>query len=803
MLQWGMIPKRFDTLMQFVGITRESRRRYGARIELGIREAAAACIWAARKQQRLANPSTAAAPRQSRGQAKKDGLAGDRGTWEGTTHEAAMVAAQLKRMQSRLAHAEAAAAREEVTRQREARLSGACTPQTPHGIFTRCKFRDTDAGGTVIAAAGDGTDSLRNFERQASAANGRGWKTLAKWWTWSDERLTRQGTRFAGLNRQSDGVCRAKCNGVQCGNAGYLSADGAMRCGSCRNGGPHAPHHGTSCDHCGTQPANGEAGAWTACGTWHSCCPTCTDAIRAMPPNETCDCCGKSNGRRATADGSSACLECVDDFSQVRVWLARAQILCERARHSMGLTDVTSDTATRSLWLHAASKWAAANAFCGNAITWREICRTVLFWEEQHGVMQTNATWKLADDGGGNATNHTAMWSRPASPAKQQPPPSRTLLDMGFTGRTISSARKLIKRSVHTPRKLAIPPPRSATPVPSAPKPPERQLRAERALEAAAARRKARAAIRRRLADVTGRRRASRRASTQARYSTLHGSATGRRSAARRAPAHAHSPSPHRVTGRSNASRCAPTLQPPERQLHAECEPKAAAARGRAKSAARKHSQARTVSRSAPAHARPPSPQGHVTGRSKAARCAPAPRPPERQQHAVRELEATAARRQAKDAARRRKQAGVTGRSIAQRCAPTQGRATGRRGATGRAPANAYFGSVTGRSNPPGCAPAHGRGRYPTTGSAPPQPRLHAATKITLCAGDNEFHQEERNAANAKYAERASDVETARPRVNFIGQPLAPRGSGGAGILVNNKICITEKHSRCSFYVST
>ena len=185
------------------------------------------------------------------------------------------------------------------------------------------------------------------------------------------------------------------------------------------------------CDCCGIAATDSGIEDWAAVGRWHMVCPQCVPAIGALPVGQFCDNCNEP-ATRVTADGSNACLACMDTFSQQRVWLARAQELVTRAQRRMSITPLTPEL-ERQLWLHAAGTWARGDAFCGNSISWRDICTVVEDWWHRQGMMiQISGLTASAD-------RYSPAWKAAVLP----PPPRKqsTLTQQGFTGRRLAVTR--------------------------------------------------------------------------------------------------------------------------------------------------------------------------------------------------------------------------------------------------------------------------------------------------------------------------------------------------------------------------
>ena len=200
------------------------------------------------------------------------------------------------------------------------------------GNFTCCT-RKQPAGGDIVAASGLTRDPLSQFHRDVGRTEARSWQTLTRWWSWSTERTAGDGVRFAGLRRLTAGVCRSRRDGVRCGNAGVLVM-GQSLCAPCR--GSNTPDSLVRCDCCGSAATDSGIEDWAAVGRWHMVCPQCVPAIGALPVGQFCDNYNEP-ATRVTADGSNACLACMDTFSQQRVWLARAQELVTRAQRRMSI----------------------------------------------------------------------------------------------------------------------------------------------------------------------------------------------------------------------------------------------------------------------------------------------------------------------------------------------------------------------------------------------------------------------------------------------------------------------------------
>ena len=488
MMRWGMIPRSFDHLLQFVGVTKEARRKFTGRIEIAVREAAASCVWAGRQHQRTDRTATRSDTTQeaATGPATPRSRPGDRGEWTGAPTGDRLATQQLARMQSRLT---AATADSEIATGPPAEAwRSAAAP----GTFSRCGLRDSAAGGDIVAAAGGSNVELLNFQRQTAKANGRGWATLPRWWDWSDERHQRHGTRFHGIVRASDGVCQSRTDGLRCTSAGFTAGHKRRKCAPCRDlaASKLGPLH-LSCDICGSQPQADSMEKWTACGQWQMLCPHCTKATSAKPPSALCDCCGVARVVTATADGSGACADCADSFSQGQVWLARAQALCTRARTRLGLhLGHVTQSGERELWLHAARAWRATSpSFCGNAVTWRTICTTVAEWWAAAGDDDGRAAISVARHGGPRSRDRPATWETPMQPPPRAPHRQRTLTEMGVTGRTLRVMRPLHngRRRRHTPTPAPTPPTPRAVPA-APPAAPARQIAAEAALDALRAR---------------------------------------------------------------------------------------------------------------------------------------------------------------------------------------------------------------------------------------------------------------------------------------------------------------------------
>ena len=249
-----------------------------------------------------------------------------------------------------------------------------------------------------------------------------------------------------GLRRLTMGVCRARRDGVRCGNAGIPISDHTL-CAPCR--GSLGPHTSVRCDCCGQAAGSAGIATWAAIGRWTMVCPHCVPAIGALPVSPHCDNC-QEPASRVTADGSNSCSDCMDSFSQTRVWLARAQSLVSRAQHRMGITPLTPEL-ERRLWLHAADLWAAGGTFCGNAVTWHSICELVAGWWRSHGVLPTHSGLTAAVDR-----------YKPAWTATPPPPPPRkqgTLLQHGFTGRQLAVRRPLYRPQPATRHRSPTPAP--------------------------------------------------------------------------------------------------------------------------------------------------------------------------------------------------------------------------------------------------------------------------------------------------------------------------------------------------------
>ena len=209
---------------------REARRRFCFRTGAAIRKAATDSTWRARQrgpEQKLPDP-----PQQPKGPAAA--LAGDRGSWVGpSVGSAAIRERQAYRHQANLTSAVLTKQRTEAAVAEAARVIATAAATQAQGSFDRVLLV-RGGGGRLIAAAGAARDNLANFDKQALQEASRAWATLPRWWTWSDERVSRAGHRFANLERLSEGVCRARQAGVQCGKAGFLSTDGLQWCKDCR-----------------------------------------------------------------------------------------------------------------------------------------------------------------------------------------------------------------------------------------------------------------------------------------------------------------------------------------------------------------------------------------------------------------------------------------------------------------------------------------------------------------------------------------------------------------------------------------
>jgi hypothetical protein len=188
-----------------------------------------------------------------------------------------------------------------------------------------------------------------------------------------------------------------------------------------------------------------------------------------LPISARCDCCQDAPATRVTADGSNSCGDCMDSFSQAKVWLARAQRLITRAHKRMGFVPRTP-ALERSLWLHAATLWHRDHGFCGNAILWKDIVALIVSWWEGQGVEIAGTA--TVDCLAGAADTYAPAWQ--AAPIQAQPPRQTQLPKHGFTGRQLAVSRPVFRRQ---PRPGAAPPPFSPT-SPISPAAPQREASA-------------------------------------------------------------------------------------------------------------------------------------------------------------------------------------------------------------------------------------------------------------------------------------------------------------------------------------
>ena len=451
MIRWGMIPKDFDNLLMFAGMEHEARRLMCSRIGHSLRDAAVNCLWHAQSLTTV-TPSTRQMPVAEK---NRTVLPRDRGIWKGTTAGGIQLTAQqLARHEASLASARTKAANDAAALA-ELNRTPAAVPTTPtSGCFLRVKLAST-AGGVFVAASNPSA-SLQQFRKDANTPRSRAWATLPRWWSWSNERTVREGTRFQGILRPIDGVCGTRTDGVRCSREGYRGHDGRIRCAPCRA--DRQSKDSVSCDICGCAAKEG-IWDWSSIGRMDMVCGLCTNARAARAPNLWCDCCGTERATQATADGSASCSGCGDGFSQAEGWLARAQRLCKRAARRLGApASRFTEESARNMWLTAADQWAkdSGTDFCGNAISWSNICSTVLEWMHTNGICAD--TPSLHTDHDGTDPAWMSLQTAHATASASQ----RTLLDFGFQGRAISITRPVFPRlSVTTdPTRHSAPPPR-------------------------------------------------------------------------------------------------------------------------------------------------------------------------------------------------------------------------------------------------------------------------------------------------------------------------------------------------------
>lgn len=442
MVRWGMVPLAFHEILQFVGLETEARRVFCARVSKSVREAATAAIWRARRHWSKPDPK---APRHHA--PPTDGPTaprGDRGRWQGA-HVGNM---ELRQEQEREHDRQMQPKRDKMladARERTAKERMTAAGSTPsEGSFTRVR-RGQQAGGRVVAAS-SGTGTTQQLHNTLENTASRSWATLHRWHSWSDERTSRNGTRFSGLMRLPDGVCQKRLNGVRCGQSGFRGEDGQMLCGGCRA----APRTVVSCDCCGIA-ASGSIAEWVSVGRWTMVCAHCLPKIRALPVTDVCDGCQAAPACRVTADGSNACRGCADSSSSAFVWVARAQRLCDRSCSRMRVS--VSSSQARALALAAAAHFAAESAtdFAGNAVLWRDINSFVARWIAQEDPAILVAT--LCFEGCSvTADSHEATWQQAQSRPKDLVQ-SRSLEDMGFSGRQIAVSLPIFQtRSVRSTR---------------------------------------------------------------------------------------------------------------------------------------------------------------------------------------------------------------------------------------------------------------------------------------------------------------------------------------------------------------
>ena len=436
MIRWGMVPKDFDNLLMFAGMEQEARRLMCGKIGRSLRDAAVNCLWHAQSL----TPRAPTARRDITGERNRAVITGDRGNWKGTTAGGAkLTAQQLARHEAALQPARTKATNEAAALAELSRIPMTGVPATPKsGYFLRVKLGKT-AGGHFVSAS-NSESSLQQFRKDVHIPLSRAWAKLPRWWSWSNERAVRDGSRFNGILRPIDGVCGSRADGIRCSRGGYRGLEGRIRCAPCRA--DDQTTETVECDVCGCAATDG-IWDWVSLGRLDMVCGPCSKATMAQAPNQWCDCCGTNRATQATADGSASCRGCGDNFSQSEGWLARAQRLCKRAARRLGApASRFTEESARGLWLWAAEQWAldSGTDFCGNAITWNCICSTVLEWMRMHGIKAdtpflhaehdgTDAAWRIQQ------TVNTAI-------TKAQ----RTLLDFGFQGRAISITRPVFPR---------------------------------------------------------------------------------------------------------------------------------------------------------------------------------------------------------------------------------------------------------------------------------------------------------------------------------------------------------------------
>jgi hypothetical protein len=450
------VPRRFASLLRFIGFSDSGNTTYCAKIEAAVRTAATGCVWVARSWYRRL-PAAPVKPKPSRPVPEAlPPVPGDRGCWEGAPANAKLVEIQRKAHEALMQPQREERAEQHRQAVAHQRLEGL---RQATGRFTCCT-RKHSAGGQVVAASGAGQDLLTQFYRDVDKDGARSWQTLERWWTWSTERATRDAVRFAGLRRLTAGVCRARHDGVRCGAAGVPTAGGRHAlCAPCR--GSTAPASYVRCDCCGVGADGSGIGNWAAIGRWLMVCQDCVPAVSALPISARCDCCQDAPATRVTADGSNSCADCLDSFSQAKVWLARAQRIVTRAHQRMGVVPRTP-ALERSLWLHMATRWHHDHGFCGDAVLWKDIVPAIASWWATQGIGLEAAA--SMDSLTSAADSHPPAWQ--AAPPRAQPPRQTLLPKHGFTGRQLAVSRPVFRHSRRN--RTATPPASPTTPTPSA-----------------------------------------------------------------------------------------------------------------------------------------------------------------------------------------------------------------------------------------------------------------------------------------------------------------------------------------------